>query len=75
MKKVYLVITLTICYLFLVEGMVLTDETEYLDCLLQKNYRYETHLQNYQTSLKTELILNELKIKKSTAITPVSQDF
>ena len=53
MKKVYRVITLTIYYLFLVERMVLTDGTEYLDHLLQKNCRYEHHLQNYQTSLKT----------------------
>ena len=71
MKKVYRVITLTIYYLFVVEGMVLTDGTEYLDYLLQKNYRYEHHLQNYQTSLKTGLIPNGLKIKKSPAITPV----
>ena len=75
MKKVYHVITLTIYYLFAVEGMVLTDGTEYLDYLLQKNYRYEHHLQNYQTSLKTGLIPNGLKIKKSPAITPVSEDF
>ena len=75
MKKVYCVITLTIYYLFVVEGMVLTDGTEYLDYLLQKNYRYEHHLQNYQTSLKTGLIPNGLKIKKSPAITPVSKDF
>ena len=48
---------------------------EYLDYLLQKNYRYEHHLQNYQTSLKTGFIPNGLKIKKSPAITPVSEDF
>ena len=71
MKKVYRVITLTIYYLFVVEGMVLTDGMEYLHYLLQKNYRYEHHLQNYQTSLKTGLIPNGLKIKKSPAITPV----
>ena len=75
MKKVYCVITLTIYYLFLVEGMVFTNRTKYLDYLLQKSYRYEHHLQNYQTSLKTGLISNGLKIKKSPAITPVSDDF
>ena len=75
MKKVYCVITLTIYYLFVVEGMVLTDGMEYLDYLLQKNYRYEHHLQNYQTSLNTGLIPNGLKIKKLPAITPVSEDF
>ena len=75
MKKVYRVIALTIYYLFVVEGMVLTGGTEYLDYLLQKNYRYEHHLENYETSLKTGLILNGLKIKKSPAITPVSEDF
>ena len=75
MKKVYRVITLTTYYLFLVEKMISTDGTEYLDYLLQKNYRYEHHLQNYQTSLKTGLIPSGLKIKKSPAITPVSVDF
>ena len=75
MKKVYRVIALTIYYLFVVEGMVLTGGTEYLDYLLQKNYRYEHHLENNETSLKTRLILNGLKIKKSPAITPVSEDF
>ena len=68
-------ITLAIYYLFLVEGLVLNDGKEYLDYLLQKNYRYEHDLQNYQTSLKTGLIPNGLKIKKSPAITPVSEDF
>ena len=62
-------------YLFLVEGMVLTDGMEYLDYQIQKNYRYEHHLQNYQTSLKMGLIPNGLTIKKSPAITPVSEDF
>ena len=61
MKKVYCVITLTIYYLFLAEGMVLTDGMEYLDYLLQNNYRYEHHLQYYQTSLKTGLIPNGMK--------------
>ena len=75
MKKVYRVIILTIYYLFLVEGMGLIYGMEYLDYLLQKNWRYEHHLQNYQTSLKTGLIPNGLKIKKSPAITPVSEDF
>ena len=75
MKKVYRVITLTIYYLCLVEGMVLTDGTEYLDYLLQKNYRYEHQLHNYQTSLKMGLISNGLKIKKSPAITPISDNF
>ena len=74
MKKIYCVIILTVYYLVLVEGMVLTDGTEYLDYLLQKNYRYEHDLQNYQTSLKTGLIPNGLKIKKSPAITPVSEN-
>ena len=75
MKKVYCVITLTIYYLFLVEVMVSTNRTKYLDYLLQKSYRYEHHLQNYQTSLKTGLISNGLKIKNLPAITPVSEDF
>ena len=38
-------------------------------------YIYEYHLQNYQTSLITGLIPNGLKIKKSPAITPVSENF
>ena len=75
MKKVYRVITLTIQSLLLVEGMALTDGTECLDYLLQKNYRYEHHLQNYQASLKTGSIPNGLKIKKLPAITPGSEDF
>ena len=55
--------------------MLLTDGTKYLDYLLQKNYRYEQNLQNYQTSLKMGLMPNGLKINKSPAITPVSEDF
>ena len=75
MKKVYRVITLTIHYLFLVKGMVLTEGTEYLNYLLEKSYRYKHHLQNYQTSLNTGLIPNGLKTKKLPAIAPVSEDF
>ena len=54
--------------------MVLTNGTEHLDYLLQKNYRYEHHLQNYQTNLKTELTPSGLKINKLPAIIPVSED-
>ena len=36
MKKIYRVITVTICYLCLVERMVLSDGMEYLDYILQK---------------------------------------
>ena len=68
MKKVYCVLTLTVYYLFLVVRMVLTDKREYMDYLLQENYTYQHHLQNYQISLKTGLIPNGLKIKKLPAI-------
>ena len=63
---------LTIC---LVKGMVLEDGKEYLDYLLQKSFCYEHHLKNYEESLKTGLIPNGLRIKKSAAITPVTEDF
>ena len=77
MRKVYHLITcinylLAIC---LVKGMVLKDGTEHLDYLLQKPFRYEHHLKNYEESLKTGLIPNDLCIKKSPAITPVTEDF
>ena len=55
--------------------MVLKDETEHLDYLLQKSIRYEHHLKNYEESLKTGLILNAWRIKKSAAITSVTEDF
>ena len=55
--------------------MVLKDETEHLDYLLQKSIRYELHLKNYEESLKTGLILNAWRIKKSAAITSVTEDF
>ena len=50
---------LTIC---LVKGMVLEDGKEHLDYLLQKSFRYEHHLKNYEESLKTGLIPNGLSI-------------
>ena len=43
--------------------------------LVQKSFRYEHHLKNYEESLKTGLIPNGLRIKKSAAITPVMEDF
>ena len=55
--------------------MVLKDGTEHLDYWLQKSFRYEHHLKNYGESLKTGLIPNGLRIKKSAAITPVTVDF
>ena len=77
MRKVYHLITcinylLAIC---LVKGMLLKDGTEHLDYLLQKPFRYEHHLKNYEESLKTGSIPNGLRIKKSPAITPVTEDF
>ena len=77
MRKVYHLIT-CINYLWaicLVKGLVLKDGTEHLDYLLQKSFRYEHHLKNYEESLKTGLIPNGLRIKKSAAITPVTEDF
>ena len=55
--------------------MLLKDGTEHLDHLLQKSLCYEHHLKNNKESLKTGLILNGLRIKKSAAITPVTEDF
>ena len=77
MRKVYHLITcinylLAIC---LVKGMALKDGTEHLDYLLQKSFPYEDHLKNYEQSLETGLIPNGLRIKKSVAITPVTEDF
>ena len=63
---------LAIC---LVKGMLLKDGAEDLDHLLQKSLCYEHHLKNYKESLKTGLIPNGLRIKKSAAITPVTEDF
>ena len=59
----------------MVKGMVFRDGTEYLDRLLQKSYRYEHHLLNYQESKKSGLIPNGLRINKSPAIKPLSKDF
>ena len=55
--------------------MVLEDGKEHLDYLLQKSFCYEHHLKNYEESLKTGLIPNGWRIKKSAAITPVMEDF
>ena len=77
MRKVYHLIT-CINYLLatcLVKGMVSKDGTEHLDYLLHKSFRHEHHLKNYEESLKTGLIPNGLRIKKSEAITPVTEDF
>ena len=63
---------LAIC---LVNRMVLKDGTEHLDYLLQESFCYEHHLKNYEESLKTGLIPNGLCIKKSAAITPITEDF
>ena len=76
MRKVYHLITcinylLAIC---LVKGTVLKDGTEHLDYLLQKSFRFE-HVKNYEESLKTGLIPNGLRMKKSAAITPVTENF
>ena len=46
-----------------------------LDYLLHKSFPYEHHLKNYEESLKTGLIPNGLRIKRSAAITPVTEDF
>ena len=43
--------------------------------MLQKSFRYEHHLKNYEESLKTGLIPNDLQIKKSEAIIPLTEDF
>ena len=43
--------------------------------MLQKSFCYEHHLKNYGESVKTGLIPNGLRIKKSVAITPVTVDF
>ena len=59
----------------MVKGMVFRDGTEYLDRLLQKSYRYEHHLLNYQESKKSGLIPNGLRINKSPSIKPLSKDF
>ena len=75
-KKFYRMITLNIYYLCLLEGIVLTGGTKYLDYLLQKNYRYDHSLQNYETILKTGLLPNGVKIKKqSPEIKTVCEDF
>ena len=42
--------------------------------MLQKSFRYEHHLKNYEESLKTGLIPNGLRIKKSAAITLVTEN-
>ena len=52
-KKVYRVITLNIYYLCFLEGIVLTDGTEYLITCLK---RYDHNLQNYETILKNGII-------------------
>ena len=77
MRKVYHLITcinylLAIC---LVKGMVLKDGTEHLDYLLEKSFPYGHHLKNYEGSLKTGLIPNGFRIKKSAAITPLTEIF
>ena len=77
MRKVCHMITCINCLLAtcLVKGMVLKDGTEHLEYLLQKSFRYEHHLKNYEESLKTGLIPNDLQIKKSEAIIPLTEDF
>ena len=55
--------------------MYKSDGKEYLDHLLQRSFRYEHHLKNYEESLKTGLIPNGLRMKKPAAITPVTEDF
>ena len=39
------------------------------------SFRYEHHLKNYEESLKTGLIPNDLWMKKSEAITSLTEDF
>ena len=55
--------------------MVAKDVTEHLDYLLQKSFRYEHHLKNFEESPKTRLIPYGLCIKKSVGITLVTEDF
>ena len=55
--------------------MIFKDGTKHLDYLLQKSFCYEHHVKNYEESLKTGLIPKGLRIKKSAAITPVTEDF
>ena len=76
MRKVCHMITCINCLLAicLVKGMGLKDGTEYLDYLLQKSFRYEHHLKNYEENLKAGLIPYDLRIKKPEAITPLTED-
>ena len=55
--------------------MIFKNGTEHLDYLLQKSFCYEHHVKNYEESLKTGLIPKGLRIKKSAAFTPVTEDF
>ena len=52
--------------------MVYLDGNTHLDLLYHKSLRYQHHRENYQTSLLGGLTLPVFRIKKCSAINPIS---
>ena len=57
------------------KGMVYDGGTIKLEHLVQKSIRYQHHHLNYKGSLENGLISKGLKIKKRTAIKPLTENF
>ena len=74
MDRVYFLI-ITIYFITVVKGMVLSDGNSQLDYLFQKSLRYNHHRENYETSLRDGIIPPGLRIKKEPAFVPITDDF
>ena len=71
-----LVCYLIIIYITLANGMVLPEvNSQSLDWLFQKLLRYEHHAENYKLALDQQIIPFGLRINKTPAIQPISEDF
>ena len=75
MKSVYLMIVYILLTISLVERMsLMNDGTRHLERLLHKTMRYQHHRQNYEESMRKEIVPKGLRIKKAPAFEPVNKD-
>ena len=56
--------------IYMLNEMVLKN-----DLLFQKSVRYKHHKKNYLKSLEERIVPRGLKLRKESALTPVSEDF